>query len=49
MKSNQVTEASKFLHDSAREIREGRTKLQDQLDAMKYDILFSNLLVLTEI
>ncbi|KAL1268588.1 hypothetical protein QQF64_033951 [Cirrhinus molitorella] len=34
VKGNQVTEASKFLRDSAREILEGRRKLQEQLDAM---------------
>ncbi len=49
MKGNQVTEASKFLRDSAREILEGRRKLKEQLDAIQYDILFSDLLVLTEI
>ncbi|RXN13483.1 complement C1q 2 isoform X2 [Labeo rohita] len=34
IKGNQVTESSKFLHDSAREILEGRRKLKEQLDTM---------------
>ncbi|XP_048042515.1 uncharacterized protein LOC125266088 [Megalobrama amblycephala] len=34
VKGNRVTEASKFLRDSAREILEGRQKLKEQLDAM---------------
>lgn len=49
VKGNQVTDASKFLCDSASEIPEGKRKLKEQLDAMQYDVLFSNLLVLTEI
>ncbi|XP_043079689.1 uncharacterized protein LOC122354068 [Puntigrus tetrazona] len=39
MKDNQVTEASKFLRDSAREILEGRRKLKEQLDAM-HEIIY---------
>ncbi|XP_051717011.1 uncharacterized protein LOC127494867 [Ctenopharyngodon idella] len=34
VKGNRVTEASKFLRDSAREILQGRQKLKEQLDAM---------------
>ncbi|XP_048044490.1 uncharacterized protein LOC125267169 isoform X2 [Megalobrama amblycephala] len=35
VKDNRVTEASKLLRDSAREILEGRQKLKEQLDAMQ--------------
>ncbi|XDV37863.1 hypothetical protein PO909_007399 [Leuciscus waleckii] len=34
VKGNRVTEASKFLRDSAREILDGQQKLKEQLDAM---------------
>lgn len=34
IKGNRVTEASKFLRDSAREILDGQQKLKEQLDAM---------------
>lgn len=42
VKGNQVTEASQFLRDSAREILQAESKLKDQLNAMQYDVLFSN-------
>ncbi|KAI2660974.1 Apolipoprotein L4 [Labeo rohita] len=38
VKGNQVTDASKFLCDSASEIPEGKRKLKEQLDAMQYDL-----------
>lgn len=49
LKSNQGTKASQALRNAARQIREARRNLEEQLDAMKYDHLLCYLSVLTTV